>query len=244
MNYEREKVWLPDFPRTPHLPFSGTRAADDIGLSEADYRALLASGRIFIEEKIDGANCGITRHRDTGEPLVRNRSHILNKAWGGNKATPAKAQWTSVWTWWYRNCKRFDALAVLLGFEPSVYGEWLYAQHTLGYNALPDLFVAYDIYDAEKRRFLDPERSRAALLAAGFFVVPLLAGPGAVTEKELQTLVNGPAAYDTSGARREGIYVKMGDGETLLLRAKAVRAGWKSDDDWNKKPLVKNRLTR
>jgi hypothetical protein len=45
-------------------------------------------------------------------------------------------------------------LAQVLGRQYILFGEWLAAQHSIAYDSLPDLFLAFDIYDKEAGRFL------------------------------------------------------------------------------------------
>ena len=74
--YEIEKTILPEFPRTMHLPVEPNAQSDDKIASASDMDLFLAS-EISVQEKIDGASMGISMYQ--GEPLVRNRSHILLK---------------------------------------------------------------------------------------------------------------------------------------------------------------------
>lgn len=85
--------WLPEYPRTLHLPHNPNAARNDLIASSKDVAEIFSSDNVYIEEKIDGANCGMMLIDDgKGEsiPLIRNRSHILSK--GYNKGTPAKQQ--------------------------------------------------------------------------------------------------------------------------------------------------------
>jgi atypical dual specificity phosphatase len=239
MSYDCEKILLPEFPRTLHLPLEPNAAKDDKVASIADMKAFLALPLVVIEEKVDGANSGMRLHE--GMPLIRNRSHVLNKAYVSRK-TPAQIQFSAVWTWFYENMHKFATLESLLGFTPSVYGEWLYAKHAVGYNQLPDTWVAYDIYDAEKKQFLCPLISRELLTQAGFAVVPLIAS-GSFTPEEILKLRDGNSVFSNE-VLREGIYLKGSDGSTMQGRYKMVAPHFKSDDNWNKKPLEKNKVIK
>lgn len=66
---------IPEFPKTRHL-----HQVDD---------SILLSDNLFIEEKVDGANCGMALI--DGHPVIRNRTHVLNKGYV-KKNTPAKIQ--------------------------------------------------------------------------------------------------------------------------------------------------------
>lgn len=234
--YDLEKRVLPEFPRTHHLPIEPNAQRDDLVVSEQELNFLLNSKDVTIEEKIDGSNCGMTILYDY--PIIRNRSHILNKSYSGNSKTPAKIQFASIWTWWYSNANKFNKLGKILGYLPSVYGEWMFARHTVSYNALPDTFVAFDLYNWKEEKFLASKIARPALEEAGFTVIPLIAQDVVLTREKLLQLRDGQSAFSTE--QREGIYIKVSDGKYITNRYKMVRPDYKTDDKWNRKPLVKN----
>lgn len=231
--YEYEKLILPEFPRTAHLPVEPNAESDDIIASDSELSIFL-SNTLYVDEKIDGTNLGIALLGDN--PIVRNRSHILRKGYDKRK-TPAQIQYQRVWTWIYDNINKLAYLNQKLGFTASVYGEWLYAQHVVPYNQLPNLFIAYDIYNSDEKQFLSPKEAREYLLMAHFDVAPLL-DVGKFTQQELIEIRDGDSAF-SSLSPREGVYIKSEDG---AQRYKMVSPWFKSDDDWNKKPLIKNTL--
>lgn len=156
--FEAEKRVLPDFGRTHHLPWRAN-GSDDDSVAREEYAGMIFHGELTVEEKIDGACVGI---RHTGdEPILRNREHILRK--GYIKDTPSKMQFRPLWGWYYDHRESFEKLNALLGIEASVYGEWLYAKHTLYYDRLPSLFVAHSIWDPADGSFVPQGRARDAL---------------------------------------------------------------------------------
>ena len=216
-----------------HLPFEPNASNNDLIATLADMQEFL-SGEVWVEEKIDGANTGITVFR--GEPVIRNRTHILSK--GYKKDTTSKKQFVPIWTWFYSNRKKFDALEGLLGFTPSVYGEWLYARHTLPYNQLPDLWIPYEIYDPGCQEFLSPAVTREALNDVGFKIPPLL-GRGVFTLEQIVAFRDGPRSFADNGEKREGVCLK-----STTKRYKMVAPWFKSDEDWPIKPLVQNKVKK
>src|SRR4051812_14268175 len=96
------KRFLPDYPRTMHLPHRVNAVEGDLVAEEADAKSIFVPAEgvhIHIEEKVDGANCGMALI--DGEVVIRNRSHILKK--GYVKDTAAKTQFRSAWNWFYEN---------------------------------------------------------------------------------------------------------------------------------------------
>jgi ATP-dependent RNA circularization protein (DNA/RNA ligase family) len=235
--YEAEKNILPEFPRTLHLPLEPNAQSDDKIASDSDMYNFLSKS-IVVQEKIDGASMGVSFYN--GEPMVRNRSHILRKGYSARK-TPAQQQFSRAWTWLYENCDKIKEVSELVGSQTSIFGEWLVARHTVAYDALPDWFVAYDIYDADAKKFLDPSLALEILETAGFATIKVI-DTGIQTPTTLLAMRDGKSAYNNS--EREGIYLKSGDGQWCTGRYKMVAPWFKSDDNWNKKPLVKNACVR
>lgn len=193
---------LPAFPRIPHLPWKPNPSpGDEIATSE--QIGDLFARDFLVQEKIDGANCGMTIWDD--KPLVRNRNHILRK--GYEKDTPAKKQFASIWTWWYEHRELFESLKALCG-PVSVYGEWMVQQHGMKYDALPSWFIAHDLYDYEQHAFMAPGSAEVFLKEAGFSVAPSLGKPTSL--EAFEALLDEKSAF--SNVAREGIVVKQFNG--------------------------------
>jgi len=231
--FESAKLIVPEFPRTAHLSVEPNAEHDDIIATDSELLLFLNS-EIYVEEKIDGTNLGVALVN--GEPIVRNRSHVLRKSYSKCK-TPSQIQYQRFWSWFYDNTNKWRNLNKELGFEASIYGEWLYARHVVAYDRLPSLFIAYDIYNSAEREFLPPKESRDALAFCGFEIPPLL-DIGVFSTAELVALRDGSSKYSTSSPR-EGIFLKSSNGQQ---RYKMVSPWFKSDDNWNKQPLVRNEL--
>jgi atypical dual specificity phosphatase len=212
-----DHIVLPDFPRTQHLPWKPNATRDDLIASEEACKIILESDRVQVTEKVDGANVGMAKG-----PIIRNRNHILHK--GHTARTAAKAQFSPIWNWYYENVGLFDELERLAP-ETSVYGEWLLATHSVEYDLLPSWFLAFDLFDYAAQRFVDPIEARQILLAAGFTCVPELHVGKVASYAQLEALVQQPSAF-ASSHKREGVYVKVGDGRWVIDRFKMVRAGF------------------
>jgi ATP-dependent RNA circularization protein (DNA/RNA ligase family) len=129
------------FPHTPHIAWlaSGT-PRDDKVLAPDEVNALL-DHPVVVEEKLDGANMGISFNAE-GVLHVQNRGQYLNKPYGG--------QFTRLDEWLVI---REDALFDALGDQLILFGEWCAAQHSLDYETLPDWYLAFDVYDRATGRF-------------------------------------------------------------------------------------------
>jgi len=138
------------YPRTVHIRGSRFQNGDH-DLEAAPWEEL-AGKYLVIEEKMDGANCGIS-FSEQGDLLLQSRGHYLT---GGprEKHFSLLKQWASV---------HQEALFYVLGSRYVMYGEWMYAKHTMFYDALPHYFMEFDIYDRETETFLSTAKRQELL---------------------------------------------------------------------------------
>lgn len=139
----------PDFHRIPHFNRQISQMThDDIELDSPVEFPI----ECWVQEKVDGANMGISW---TSGPVLRNRNHILKKGYI-EKDTPAKLQFRPAWNWLHQHNGDIQKVSKLLETPVTIYGEWLFAQHSIHYDKLPDLFLAYDIWSVEDGKFFSP----------------------------------------------------------------------------------------
>ena len=230
---------LPEFPRTMHLPYKPNMVEGDIVCKDTDTDMIFTEDgpvSVFVEEKIDGANCGMAFFK--GNAVIRNRTHILNK--GYVKDTPAKIQFRPAWGWFYENKKKFQYLEENFS-EVSVYGEWVYALHGIRYDKLPDWFIAYDLYDYTTGNFIATPLARDLLTSAGFAVPPLLLSGQVENWQQLEAFCNEPSVFSSTD-QREGIYLKVTDGKYVTSRYKMVRSDYVQGALWDVREITKNKL--
>jgi hypothetical protein len=227
---------LPEYPRTRHLPHKANAKRDDL-IASYDECKLIFTQPTAIEEKVDGASCGMTIWE--GHPLIRNRNHILNKAYS-KKKNASKEQFSSIWTWWYDHRSNFKVLSEMGPY--SVYGEWMWMAHGMIYNALPSLFLTYDLYDYERGIFVEPGEALATLAVCGFETVPLLSYDPVESFEQLETLANCPSAFTTQ--QREGIYLKVVHGNQVTHRFKMVREDFEQGKFLDSEKLMRNKLLK
>jgi hypothetical protein len=233
----RESDIIPDFPRTRHLPHKANTAKGDTVASEKECKIIFQSELVAVEEKIDGANTGMCLYE--GNPIIRNRNHILNKAFTQRK-TAAKMQFASIHNWFYANMEKFQALNELLGFDAAVYGEWMFAVHGIQYTKLPELWIPYDIYDWQHQKFIDTTHVRSALTTAGFWTPPLLHAGKVESWEQLEALCNQNSEW--ADGLREGVYVKVSDTRWVTERFKMVRNGFAQGGLWSDDRITRNKV--
>ena len=155
------------FPRTRHL-FSagGTGVSRDDLLMDPGEEALFYSppqrggkqskGKpgtkvlVAVEEKVDGANLGISLGENM-EIRVQNRSHFVN--------SKTHRQFSTLDTWLSEHSGELYDL--LDSGNNILFGEWLYAKHSIHYTRIPGYFMAFDLYNVTEGKFFSwRERNR------------------------------------------------------------------------------------
>jgi hypothetical protein len=221
----------------------------------------LIDGQQIWEEKIDGANCGISFSNDA-ELRLQSRGHFLT---GGFR----EAQFNRFKSWSQR---RVDTLFDLFGNRYICYGEWCYAKHTVFYDRLPHYFLEFDIFDKERQRFLSTAARRRLLDGSPIVSVPVLTTKRIGSEAQVRALIT-QSLYKSddwlSGLRRsanragvaveqvirdtdpsrasEGLYLKVEDDDHVIGRYKFVRPDFlqailDSGTHWASRPIVPNQL--
>jgi hypothetical protein len=131
------------FPRTHHLWDAGGSAVtrDDLLIDDVEF--FVGSGRTIIaEEKVDGANLGISISTDY-QVMYQNRSHFVNMA--------SHPQFASLPEW--EDEFRSTLVGVLEPERHVLFGEWCSTVHSLEYTTLPGRFIAFDLYDRFTKTF-------------------------------------------------------------------------------------------
>lgn len=218
------------FPHTPHLAWLGVgEPRDDKVLSASEVEALLTRD-VVVEEKIDGANLGLSVAGD-GRLQVQNRGQYLQ--------APLSGQFTRLVSW---IAAHEQYLVDALGGRLIAFGEWCAARHSIAYTALPDWWTLFDIYDRAEERFWNTARRDAWANTVGVHAAPSIFS-GRTDLSDLKTLLRNQPSHYRDGPM-EGLVVRAEDERWLLSRAKLVRADFTQNIDahWRKKRLEWNRL--
>lgn len=245
--------------RTPHLEGSRLQPGDE-DLNQVPFSAI-AGRHLVVEEKCDGANSAVSFDRN-GALLLQSRGHYLTGGWRERHYDLFK-QWANV---------HRDGLYRVLGRQYIMYGEWMYAKHTVYYDALPHYFLEFDVLDRATGRFLDTASRHAFLSPLPVVSVPVLA-EGTFRDRETLLSFLGPSSYVTEEHREhlredahrlgldedrqgretdasgtmEGLYIKVEEGGEVVDRLKYVRASFiqtvdASQTHWLDRPIIPNRL--
>lgn len=247
------------YPRTPHLEGSRLQAGDE-DLQQIPF-AQIAGKTIAVEEKCDGANSAVSFDKN-GELLLQSRGHYLI---GGarEKHFDLFKQWATV---------HQQTFFERLGTRYIMYGEWMYAKHSLFYDALTHYFQEFDIFDREAGIFLDTPSRHALLDGVPVISVPVLARKSFEKIGDLTRWI-GHSNYLRDGHRErlaeyceqagldtttilaetdptttmEGLYLKIEENGEVIGRLKYIRPSFlqqvlESGTHWLNRPIVPNQL--
>lgn len=196
------------FPHTPHIAWLGKGKPRDDKVLAVDEANRFLREAIVLEEKVDGANLGLSIGSD-GVVRAQNRGRYL--------PTPYTGQFSRLNAW--LACHE-SALHDALGDDRILFGEWLAATHSIAYDRLPDFFLVFDVYDRSAQRFWSTVRRNALAERLGLGIVRSL-GTGHFELAELkQRTLESSSAYHQGAC--EGIYLRREDADWLLARAKLV----------------------
>lgn len=247
------------YPRTPHLEGSRLQPGDE------DLECVAFAGVkdrfLVVEEKLDGANAGVSFDRD-GRLRLQSRGHFLD---GGAR----ERQFALFKTW---ATAHRQALWELLTDRYILYGEWLYAKHTIFYDALPHYFHEFDMLDTATGEFLSTAARHSRLQGSPVVSVPVLWQGAALSVKHLESLIQ-PSLYKSATWRErlqreieargpqaglverqtdgsdlaEGLYLKVEAGGRVVERYKFVRASFlqavaDAAGHWMDRPILPNQL--
>lgn len=217
------------FPHTPHLAWlgEGTARGDKV-LSSSEMDVLL-SGEVVVEEKLDGANLGISLNPHGGIRF-QNRGQYL--------VPPYSGQFSRLASWL---APLEEALSGKLGANLILFGEWCAARHSLDYTRLPDWFLAFDVYDRKEERFWSTRRRHAMVEELTMSTVPFLF-TGHASLPDLKRLLSHHDSAFADGPP-EGLVVRREDNDWLIDRAKLVQSGFTQaiTEHWSRRGIEWNR---
>ncbi|QDT96483.1 RNA ligase family protein [Gimesia aquarii] len=230
------------YPRTPHL-FGSTGTDDDKHLGEQESIKFISDESLIVEEKIDGTNVGI-HFKPDGQMVLQCRGHIITE--GMHPQYDLFKQWAVV--------KR-SVLEKMLECNFILFGEWVYAKHSIHYQRLPHYFFEFDIYDKQARVFLSLKRRLMLLEGTGIETVPVIY-TGALKKKQLEKLIE-PSAFNSEFENpltnqidnlMEGLYLRTESEGVVSKRAKFVRPEFvekiKQSQHWQHQALIPNLLSK
>lgn len=214
------------YPKTARIRISQIDVAGKFFLSDAETKQLLA-GQVVITEKLDGANCAIIRNKN--DFRLQKRSGLVGES--------EHQQFNYFKAWSQINCEKLMQIPK----HHILYGELMFAKHTIHYDLLPDFFLAFALYDVQADKFKPWYDLEELCVKIGLHTAPFIL-QGYVSKNELFDYIPNPSAYGHEPA--EGIVVSNKHG----MRGKIVRPEFmkmmEQNDHWIHQQVVRNKLAK
>lgn len=222
------------FPRTSHIFDLGAATSDDLVHDLPLFSDVeVTETTVIITEKVDGANMGISLDAHHAF-VVQNRSHYVS--------SNSHAQFSKLSSW-LETPRVSQALHAILGADPyfpqryTLFGEWMSATHSITYTMLPDLFIAFDLYDRSLNRWATRDVLERLVGARGIALVPIVErgtqSDVSLTRQSLMDMVQRPSHF--SSGRVEGVYIKLERNGASFQRGKVVRGDFiAGNEHWTK----------
>jgi len=233
------------FPRTRHLINLGAATRDDLLVEKSQlksYFSLPTNQSLDITEKVDGAQMGFSIDPKTFQIKVQNRSHYIN--------SKSHKQFKNLDLW--LNNHSSDLFEILEDSNKILFGEWMYAKHSIGYDSLPDYFLAFDLFDKVSGKFFSREYLEEKCSGTNISLVRVIYSTRdnsperndnlQITDKKsLLKLMDQKSIYGPE--QIEGLYLKINSGQYVKDRCKIVREDFiAGNEHWSKGILTPNKL--
>ncbi len=248
------------YPRTRHIEGSRLQKGDE-DLKSVPFEEIKGKF-LVIEEKMDGANAGIS-FTNSGQLLLQSRGHYLTGGYRERHFDLLKT-WANTYA---------PQMHDVIGDRFIIYGEWMYAKHTVFYTDLDHYFLEFDIFDIYEELFLSTAQRRRLLENLPFMKSVKVLHEGPLNHKNqlydfitqsyfinnhhlecLQTdceklgLRYDIALKETNKSNlMEGLYIKQESHHQVEDRFKFVRSDFltsilDSETHWLDRPIIPNRL--
>lgn len=212
------------YPKTFHFPFSLGCTNDD---KIADDTSYLINKEIIISEKMDGSNTSLERNGC----FARTHSGPPNhSSFDGLKALHAQVKYK-----------------IPEGIQ--LFGEWLFALHSISYSELPHYFLLFNVRDLNKNIWLSWDEVELWAQEIEVPTVPVLFKGKVDSIENLQKLSNNFMMQPSEcGGLREGIVTRVSSefSDDLFSKCviKNVRANHvnPNNDHWLHQQIIKNKL--
>lgn len=185
------------YPRTPHLPFSDGLQNDDRLCDTNDLLKLIASGTEFvITEKLDGG-CTAMKASHNGEPGgVFARSHVLP---------------TFCPTFNYVKSVHYAPNKALIEKDGlMVFGENLFAIHSVVYTKLTDYFYMFGIMDQVTEEFFSWDMVEAYAEEMNMKTAPVVYEGTIESLEWLEKFINEQMNAESAlGGEKEGFVIRV-----------------------------------
>lgn len=209
------------YPRTPHLPCSPGAGSDDKVLGSVEH---LLNIPVVLTEKMDGSNLCMTRH------AVFARSH-------NGPPTHESFDFAK---------QLHSGICHTIPDDVSVFGEYLFALHSISYTDLPGYFLIFGVREDTTGEWWSWEMVKEMAREMGMPTVPYVATKIFRRAEDFETVCKTLTSMASScGHTREGVVLRVADEyrDPSTSLAKYVRANHvTSSTHWAHQELKRNGL--
>jgi atypical dual specificity phosphatase len=178
-----------------------------------------------------------------GSFLVQNRSHYVTST--------TSSQFRHLDSWLASHAAALRALLVAPGLF-TLFGEWLYARHSVAYSALPDYFLAFDLLHVPSGRFLSRVDFHCRLTQSTILPVRSICCQAFSSVEEMVQLLETRSQYADGFV--EGVYVRVDETAQapglpfahVAYQGKIVRPDFiqNIEEHWSSRVMERNALAR
>jgi hypothetical protein len=215
----------PKYPRTPHLPFSPGGTSDDRRIESVE--AFLCTD-IVLTEKMDGSNVCLETNACYARTHTTQPQHVSFDTFKALHAT-VKSR---------------------IPEGTQVFGEWLYAKHSIAYETLPSYLMVFGVRDLKTSRWAPWAEVELWAEKLGVATTPVLARESWLNrEWKIRELVGLHARMPSRcGGVCEGVVIRVAksfsDTSFETSVAKWVRESHvQTDTHWKNQQVVRNGIS-
>lgn len=207
------------YPRTRHMKGSPGATPDDIITTDNDWIIPFLNREIILSEKLDGENTSIT-----------------------NQSVYARSKYPSINPWSVNIRELFPYVKDYISDDEIVFGENLYAIHSIEYNNLPSYFHIFAVFNTKENIWYSWDDVVDFAGVLDLPTVPVLFRGTISSEKELMDMINSfmskPSTY---GIEKEGVVMRLAseikpedwnNSVAKWVRANHVRTNKRWEDHW------------
>jgi len=211
------------YNRTFHLPWSPGGTSDD---KVAKDISNLLNRNVIITEKMDGSNTSLESHGCFARTHSGPPSHA---SFDGLKAFHATIQFK-------------------IPEGVQLFGEWLYARHSIAYDKLPNYFMLFNVRTLLDNEWYSWDEVKLWADEIGVPTVPVLFEGSFSKEADLKNKILELVSQKSScGDEREGIVIRISDAFMDIDFEKSVMKWVRKDhvqtsEHWKNQIIIKNKL--
>jgi len=232
------------------VKYPKTLALEKVLSADANLDAIIGDNQqLIVEEKMDGTQVGF-QFDTQAQPVLQSRGTIIT--------SEPEFSWLKSWVW-----QHYQSLYNCLQQRYIVFGEWLWAKHTIFYDRLPHYWLEFDVYDRVSSVFLSTSERQQLFTGMDFIhsvrvidnlkhtnltgLRSMIRKSAFISSQTYPQLDSQELAQTDTTGLMEGLYLKVEDEQQVITRYKLVRPEFieqivNKAEHWRQRPLVNNKI--